>query len=158
MMMTASLRLAARGARTPVSVPAPSGDVDDIALASRILIVEDELMIAWMIQSLLEDMGFTDVEIAGSSEAALGAATRACPALVISDINLGGGPDGIETARRIDGATQPPVLFVSAYAGSDERLRMAEHLPAATVLRKPIEPDALARAVRAMLSTTRSPH
>ena len=118
---------------------------------ASILIIEDEAMIAWMLSSMIEEMGFTDIEIAASAEEARAIAARAAPDLIVSDINLGKGADGIEAAAEIGHAGLIPVLFVTAYADDAVRSRIADAVPTAQLLRKPIERDVLRRAIFARL-------
>lgn len=136
------------GDRPPPGADAMQGNAARAELlATRILIVEDEVMIAWMIESVLEEAGFADVEIASTHDLACASAARAMPGLLITDINLGGGPDGIDTAAAIQRSGALPVLFVTAYADADTRARIDRDVPGATVLRKPIQAPSLRAAV-----------
>lgn len=125
--------------------------------AAHVLIIEDEVVIAWMIEGLLEDMGFTSIAIAADAAEALRLAEAEPPALVISDINLGGGPDGVQVVARIRDRIASPVIFVSGYASADARARIERMIEGARVLRKPIEQRHLRRAVIASL-TAAKPH
>lgn len=126
-------------------------------LAAPVLIVEDEAMIAWMLESLLEDMGFTAITIVASGDEALDAAARLSPGLIVSDINLGpGGLDGVTAAATIRRTLPTPVLFVTGHAGADALERIREGVPGALVLRKPVSPEALRRAVVGLVERRRS--
>lgn len=124
---------------------------EDIASA-HVLIIEDEVVIAWMIEGLLEDMGFTSIAIAAGGAEALRLVEARPPALIISDINLGGGPDGVHTVATIRKMIASPVIFVSGYASADARARIDRLIDGARVLRKPIEQRHLRRAVVASLT------
>ncbi len=120
--------------------------------ATPILIVEDESMIAWMIENVLCDAGFTSVDMAATGEEAEAAAAASRPGLLISDVNLGAGKDGIAAATAIRSASAGaaaalPVIFVTAYADPAMRDRVAAALPGAQLLRKPVDQAALLRAV-----------
>lgn len=128
----------------------------DTDLARPILVVEDEVLIAWMMESLLEDAGFTSIRLATSAADALSIATERAPELLISDINLGAGDDGIDAAIRIRRIAAAPVIFVSAYIDENARRRIAEDIGDAIVLRKPVERGALLDALRTMLNTPRA--
>ena len=79
----------------------PEG-LESTMLDSPVLIIEDEAMIAWMMESLLEEMGFSDIRIAATGEDALAQVETFTPALIISDINLGrDGVDGVEATSRM---------------------------------------------------------
>ncbi len=125
--------------------------VDPSIAAAHVLIIEDELMIAWMIESLLEDMGFDSIAVAADGEQALRMASKDAPGLVISDINLGVAPDGVETVARICATIKTKVLFVSGYANTDAKERIERMIGGAKVLRKPIEAARLQCAVSELL-------
>lgn len=96
----------------------------------RILIVEDERIIAFDLQRRLESFGF---EVAGSvstGAAALDACARRRPDLVLMDIMLEGDLDGIETARLLLERYQVPSVFLTAYsdAATLERAKAAQPL------------------------------
>ena len=128
-----------------------AGTLSDTLLLTPILIIEDEAMIAWMLESLFEDMGFSAITLVGSGEDALAAVAMQSPGLVISDINLGSGLDGVAVAAAIRASCPAPILFVTGYASSDARERIARDVPGARVLRKPIQPDELRQVVVAAL-------
>jgi CheY-like chemotaxis protein len=81
----------------------------------RILVVEDEILIALELESLLKDGGHTVVGIAASSREATDAGSQLKPDLAFVDIHLADGPTGVDVARRLRqlGAT---VLFMTANA------------------------------------------
>lgn len=123
----------------------------ELPLDTTILIVEDEVMIAWMIESLLEDMGFGDIHMASSGCEAERKASALPPGLLISDINLGDGPDGVDAAVAMNAARALPVLFVTAYADDATRERIAAALPRALILRKPMQAADLLAALHTLL-------
>jgi CheY-like chemotaxis protein len=133
--------------------PAPAGESQSVLpLATAILIVEDSAMIAWTVESFLGQMGFTEIVMASTGEEAVALARTAPPGLIVSDINLGAGADGIDTAIAITLESHTPVLFVSAYADDAVRQRIASHLPLAGLLCKPIQRDSFQAAVRNLLA------
>lgn len=67
----------------------------------RIVIIEDEFFVAWNLQTLLRDMNFGHCEIASDAESGVNCAINQQAELLLVDVNLGGGPDGIEAVRRI---------------------------------------------------------
>ena len=81
----------------------------------RILIVEDEILIALELESLLQDAGHEVVGIAASSKDAIALGQSMRPDLAFVDIHLTDGPTGVNAARRLreGGAT---VLFMTANA------------------------------------------
>ena len=121
-----------------------------------VLVIEDEAMIAWMLQSLLEDMGFEAITLASNAIEATAAAERRTPELVISDINLGPGRDGIEAVGAIRHTCSPVVVFVSAYIDEDARNRIAEQVAGARILSKPLSGAVLSAVIRDALGLSRA--
>jgi signal transduction histidine kinase/DNA-binding response OmpR family regulator len=87
---------------------------------SRVLVVEDEVVIASDLQQSLEGMGFEVVGIAASGEDAVEMAIRERPDLVLMDIVLQGRMDGAEAAEEIYSRYDIPIVYLTAYA--DEKL------------------------------------
>jgi CheY-like chemotaxis protein len=82
----------------------------------RILIVEDEILIALELESLLQDLGHDVVGIAASSEDARTLGQDLKPDLAFVDIHLVDGPSGVEVARHLAAHHQVTVLFMTANA------------------------------------------
>ncbi len=85
---------------------------------AKILIVEDEQLVALDIEQRLTRLGYS-VSKASTGREALGAARASRPDLVLMDIRLNGGPDGIEVAQTLHGTFDVPVVYLTAYV--DER-------------------------------------
>jgi len=85
---------------------------------SKILIVEDEGLIAIDIKEKLFELGFNDCEIAENIDSTLGKVKSFKPDLILLDINLNDRLDGIELADIIHKDKNTPIIFVTAY--SDE--------------------------------------
>lgn len=130
----------------------PGGREPTLALAQvAVLVIEDEAMIAWVVESLLEDLGFTSIMLASNAAEAGEAAALQAPGLIVSDINLGVGKDGIEAVGAIRDICNPAVVFVSAYVDRTARQRIAERVPDACILAKPLSGEALSGAVLGVL-------
>ena len=113
----------------------------------KILIVEDEMIIAIDIQNTLHYLGYRQTVIAQSGEAALLLVTRDTPDLVLMDIGLGGTIDGIDTAEQIrKSKPELPVLFLTSYSNTKIRER-ASIIPRSGYLLKPFTSDLLGNAV-----------
>lgn len=82
----------------------------------RILIVEDEAIIAADIETRLKKLGYPASESCASGEKALTLAEQWRPNLVLMDIKLQGDMDGITAARQIKERWQLPVVFLTAYS------------------------------------------
>jgi CheY-like chemotaxis protein len=82
----------------------------------RILVVEDEILIALELESLLQDLGHDVVGIAASSDDALALGRDLKPDLAFVDIHLADGPTGVDVARELASEHQVTVLFMTANA------------------------------------------
>jgi CheY-like chemotaxis protein len=90
----------------------------------RILIVEDEILIALELESLLQDLGHDVVGMAASSRDALSLGQELKPDLAFVDIHLADGPTGVDVARHLAAQHQVTVLFMTA-----NTKRIPEDLP-----------------------------
>ncbi|MBN2096843.1 response regulator [Candidatus Peregrinibacteria bacterium] len=91
----------------------------------KILIVEDEGIVAKDLQHMLADMGYKILDVAVSGEEALEKVKKRKPDLVLMDIVLKGKIDGIETTRRLRTFFDIPVIYVTAY-GDKEKIERAK--------------------------------
>jgi CheY-like chemotaxis protein len=111
--------------------------------AARVLIIEDEPIIALDIQDLVERCGHSVVGIASTESEAVQIARAERPSLVLADINLGAGGDGANAVSRILRDVTAPVIFVTAFP---ERLLTGDAVEPAFVITKPFDPTTLAVA------------
>lgn len=95
---------------------------------SRILIVEDEPIIALDLQQRLERMGYSVCAVVGTGEEAVASTASDEVDLVLMDINLAGEMDGVEAADLIRCQRQIPVVFLTASSSSAtlERAKLTE--------------------------------
>ncbi len=84
----------------------------------RVLVVEDERIVALDIKNRLESLGYEVCGIVHTGEDAVAQSGELSPDIVLMDIMLEGMMDGIEAARHIQGELDIPVIFLTAY--SDE--------------------------------------
>jgi len=89
---------------------------ESIMTALRVLIVEDEVIIASDLAYTLNSMGYSVTGAVRSGEAALESVAKNPPDLVMMDINIDGKLDGIETADEIHKTRDIPVIYLTAYA------------------------------------------
>jgi PAS domain S-box-containing protein len=96
--------------------------------SARILIVEDEFIVARDIEARLADLGYAVVGHADSGQGAIDMTATAAPELVLMDIRLKGAMDGIAAAEEIRRRFGLPVVFLTAYAEDStlERAKLAE--------------------------------
>ena len=94
----------------------------------RILVVEDEPIVALDLEHSLERLGFAVVGQVDSGEEAIELAAELHPDLALMDINLAGEMDGIEAARQIWNGLRIPVIYLTAYSTQEivERATVAE--------------------------------
>lgn len=114
--------------------------------AASILVVEDEKIIAKGLEKRLRGLGYTVAGLMGNGEEALAKVQALMPDLILMDINLGDGIDGIETARRIHQLCEVPVIFLTAFSDDDTLQRAKLTEPHGYVL-KPYEDKDLQTAI-----------
>jgi PAS domain S-box-containing protein len=83
--------------------------------AAKILVVEDENIVAKDIQNTLKALGYTVTAVVASGEEAIQKAGETQPDLVLMDIMLKGYQDGVEAARQIFARFNIPVVYLTAY-------------------------------------------
>lgn len=85
----------------------------------KILIVEDEILVATDIEESLESLGYTVQGIADTGLKAINSVEKELPDLVLMDINLKGEMTGIEAARTIIQKHDVPIIYLTANADID---------------------------------------
>jgi len=95
----------------------------------RILIVEDEALIALDLERRLLRMGYEVVGIGDNRDEAVALFVEHQPEIILMDISIRGPVDGIETARAITQLGDVPIIFLTAYADDDTVRRAAEISP-----------------------------
>ncbi|GBQ13629.1 PhyR family response regulator anti-anti-sigma factor [Swaminathania salitolerans] len=108
---------------------------------TSVLIIEDEPIIAMDIQDVVLQCGHHVAGVAYTEADAVRIARETRPGLILADINLGGGGDGMHAVGRIMKDHQAPVIFVTAYP---ERLLTGEQEEPSFIITKPFEPTTLA--------------
>ena len=83
---------------------------------SRVLIVEDEGLIAHDIAARLEQAGYEVAGIAESGEETLRKVAESAPHLILMDIRIKGDLDGIETAARVQQKFDVPIIYLTAHS------------------------------------------
>jgi two-component system, LytTR family, response regulator LytT len=108
----------------------------------KILIIEDELIIAQDIKLQLEKMGYTVTGIAKSYEKALQLLGLDTPDLMLIDIKLKGEKDGIDLASKVKGTYDFPIIFITSHADS-KTVERAKKVHPNGYLVKPFEKEDL---------------
>lgn len=119
-----------------------------MGLVTRVLIVEDEMKIARLVEEYLSEAGF-DVSIARDGRAGLASARTDKPDLVILDLGLPG-IDGYDVTRAIRAQSITPIIMLTARSEETDRVIGLE-LGADDYVVKPFSPRELVARVRAVL-------
>lgn len=117
---------------------------------TRILIIEDEPVIALDIASIVQQSGHEVVGIAATHAEAVALASAEGPGLVLADIQLADDSSGIEAVQEILASHAVPVIFVTAYP---DRLLTGDKTEPTFIIRKPFEAEMLSVTISQALST-----
>ena len=144
------------GARFTIVVPGPvrPAPATTVAVAARILIVDDEPNIIGAVAPLLRARGY-DVLSAMTGRAALEAIDRDKPDLIVLDLGL---PDidGVEVCRRVRQTSSVPILVLSARAGERDKVSALD-AGADDYVTKPFGAEELLARIRATLRRVENP-
>ena len=116
----------------------------DAELATDVLIIEDEPVIAADIEALVTEIGHTVVDIAATRTEAVDAVARKTPGLVLADIQLADGSSGIDAVKDILARHDVPVIFFTAFP---ERLLTGERPEPTFLITKPFQPETVKAAI-----------
>jgi PAS domain S-box-containing protein len=117
---------------------------------AKILIVEDENIVALDIQSRVESLGYTVTAAVRSGERAIEKVAETRPDLVLMDTQLRGSRDGIQAAEHIHARFDLPVIYLTAYA-DEETLQRAKVTEPYGYILKPFEARELHSAIEIAL-------
>ena len=109
-------------------------------IATQVLIIEDEPLIALDLREVVEELGHSVVGVARTHTEALAEIAKAKPGLILADIQLADGSSGLEAVNEILGEFSIPVIFITAYP---ERFLLGEAPEPAFLIAKPFAVDAL---------------
>ncbi|MBV9384888.1 MAG: response regulator [Chroococcidiopsidaceae cyanobacterium CP_BM_ER_R8_30] len=117
---------------------------------AKILVVEDETIVAKDLQRRLTRIGYVVPTTASSGEEALSKAKEVSPDLVLMDIRLKGKMDGVETAKQLQSCFNIPVIYLTAYTDKEisERAKVTQPL---LYLLKPFKEKELCAAIATAL-------
>jgi CheY-like chemotaxis protein len=115
------------------------------SVAGRVMIIEDEAIIAMDIRSIVEEMGHTVTGTARTRDEAVALAARERPDLILADIQLADNSSGIDAVKDIfEQFDELPVIFITAFP---ERLLTGERPEPAFLITKPYSEDQVRSAV-----------
>jgi CheY-like chemotaxis protein len=121
----------------------------DSAPGAKIMIVEDEGLIANHISYIVGKNGYDVTSIASSSQEALANIVESPPQLILMDISIDGELDGIETTLKLRETFDIPVVFLTAQ--SDQQTRERAEKTGFEVVKKPVQEAKLISAMGAAL-------
>jgi DNA-directed RNA polymerase specialized sigma24 family protein/CheY-like chemotaxis protein len=113
-------------------------------VATSVLIIEDEPIIALDIESMVQDLGHDVTGIARTHGEAVRMVAQRRPGLVLADIQLADGSSGLDAVNEILNSINVPVIFITAYP---ERLLTGDKPEPAFLITKPFQPDAVKAAI-----------
>ncbi|RYD41351.1 MAG: response regulator [Sphingomonadales bacterium] len=123
-------------------------DEIDRQTRARILIIEDEPIIAMDIEMIVRELGHDVVGVATTHREAVDEAHKHQPGLVLADIQLADNSSGIEAVQEILTEVKVPVIFITAFP---ERLLTGDRPEPAFLLTKPYQPATLRAAISQVL-------
>jgi CheY-like chemotaxis protein len=109
-------------------------------IATDILIIEDEPLIALDIEQIVKDLGHTVTGIARTHREAVELYKKTSPGMILADIQLADGSSGIDAINDILKIASIPVIFITAFP---ERLLTGERAEPTFLVTKPYNPDML---------------
>jgi DNA-directed RNA polymerase specialized sigma24 family protein len=113
-------------------------------LATEVLIIEDEPVIAADIEALVLDLGHRVSAVATTRSEAVAAVKARRPGIVLADIQLADGSSGIDAVNDILKGIDVPVIFITAFP---ERLLTGEKPEPAFLITKPFQPETVKAAI-----------
>jgi PAS domain S-box-containing protein len=117
---------------------------------AKILIVEDEIIVAWDIKETLEKLGHTVVDLVVSGAEALGSAFNDSPDLVLMDIRLEGDIDGVTAGDEIYQQLKIPIVYLTAHADELTLARATRTSPFGYII-KPFQSQSLQSTIKIAL-------
>ncbi|MDE3253200.1 MAG: DNA-binding response regulator [Bacteroidota bacterium] len=122
----------------------------------KILIIEDEVLIAEHMKYYLTGFGFSEIFLAHSKKTALELLAITKPDIVLLDLHLQEPKDGIDIARVIDEKGGPPYIFITANVDM-LILQEATHTQASSYITKPVKKADLFAAIQIALHAKEKP-
>jgi len=106
-------------------------------IATDVLIIEDDTIIAMELESLVQGLGHRVIGVARTHAEAIALTQRKEPGLILADIQLADGSSGLEAVNELLTKLETPVIFITAYP---ERFLTGERPEPAFLIAKPFQP------------------
>jgi DNA-directed RNA polymerase specialized sigma24 family protein/AmiR/NasT family two-component response regulator len=113
-------------------------------IATDVLIIEDETLIATELEALVEDLGHRSVGVARTHAEAIALAKVKRPGLILADIQLADGSSGQDAVNELLDSFAVPVIFITAYT---ERFLTGERPEPAFLVGKPFQPSTVSAVI-----------
>jgi DNA-directed RNA polymerase specialized sigma24 family protein len=117
-------------------------------IATDVLIIEDETLIAMDLEGLVEQLGHRTLGVARTHGAALTLARSKRPGLILADIQLADGSSGLDAVNELLESFEVPVIFITAYP---ERFLTGERPEPAFLIAKPFQPATVSAVISQVL-------
>jgi DNA-directed RNA polymerase specialized sigma24 family protein len=113
-------------------------------IATDVLIIEDEALIAMDLERLVEDLGHRVIGVARTHSKAVSIAKAHAPGLILADIHLADNSSGLDAVNELLRSFEVPVIFITAYP---ERFLTGERPEPAFLIAKPFQPSAVSAVI-----------
>jgi CheY-like chemotaxis protein len=113
-------------------------------IATDVLIIEDEALIAMDLEHLVQDLGHRAIGVARTHSKAIAIAKAHAPGLILADIHLADNSSGLDAVNELLRSFQVPVIFITAYP---ERFLTGERPEPAFLIAKPFQPSAVSAVI-----------
>jgi CheY-like chemotaxis protein len=113
-------------------------------IATDVLIIEDEALIAMDLEHLVEDLGHRVIGVARTHSKAVSIAKTHRPGLILADIHLADNSSGLDAVNELLRTFEVPVIFITAYP---ERFLTGERPEPAFLIAKPFQPSAVSAVI-----------
>jgi CheY-like chemotaxis protein len=113
-------------------------------IATDVLIIEDEALVAMDLESLVQDLGHQVIGVARTHNEAIDISKNGKPGIILADIQLADGSSGLEAVNELLEKFEVPVIFITAYL---ERFLTGERPEPAFLVSKPYQPSMLSAII-----------
>jgi DNA-directed RNA polymerase specialized sigma24 family protein len=113
-------------------------------IATDVLIIEDEALIAMDLEHLVQDLGHRVIGVARTHSKAIAITKVHAPGLILADIHLADNSSGLDAVNELLRSFQVPVIFITAYP---ERFLTGERPEPAFLIAKPFQPSAVSAVI-----------
>lgn len=127
-----------------------------MSVKTKILIVEDEAIVALDIKGAMKRLNFEITDIVSNHDDAINSVKRDEPDIILMDIHIDGDKDGIETAKDIQEISNIPILYLTAFTDDKTMQRAIETEPVAYLV-KPFKREELKSTILLGLYKTNYP-